>query len=218
MNPRLLLKSATLALATAMPGILFAGDPVIDRHVFAAGGGTAEGGGYRIDSTLGEPVAGLGTIPGGRLDSGFRATLAAVIIDGGSAFDEWIANPHRGKPPPPDQRAPGDTPANDGVKNLVKYALGLPPMEPAANAVPTVWTDPKSGALGIVTERWTEAAVEFTVLGSPDMENWTEHDHDVWVLDPDAGDDRERLFLEIGDIAESEPAYFLKLRIRPEPE
>ena len=43
---------------------------------------------------------------------------------------------------PPNQRGPNDIPANDGVSNLIKYALGLGPMDSATGHLPT----PSTGA------------------------------------------------------------------------
>lgn len=40
--------------------------------------------------------------------------------------------------PPAGQRGPLDQPAGDGVSNLLKYALGLLPMVPTAEAAPRV--------------------------------------------------------------------------------
>ncbi len=41
---------------------------------------------------------------------------------------------------PADQRGPGDTPAGDGVANLVKYALGVLPMDSARERLPKMGT------------------------------------------------------------------------------
>ncbi len=38
--------------------------------------------------------------------------------------------------PPEGLRGPGDEPAGDGIPNLMKYALGLPPMTPGTGHLP----------------------------------------------------------------------------------
>jgi hypothetical protein len=51
---------------------------------------------------------------------------------GGSSFEDWPALAAL----PADQRDPLDTPANDGVPNLVKFAVGIDPLESAAGRIP----------------------------------------------------------------------------------
>jgi len=87
-------------------------------------------------------------------------------------FADWIA----ASDAPADQRGELDTPAGDGVSNLMKYALGVPPMEDAGLALPSlslVDEPDKPTALALVFAKNPDAdGIRYTLEISTDLVSW----------------------------------------------
>ena len=61
--------------------------------------------------------------------------IATLTINSGGGFSSWqSANFTSQQLADPNISGPDATPAGDGIANLVKYALGLPPLTPATNS------------------------------------------------------------------------------------
>lgn len=73
----------------------------------------------------------------------------------------------------PSISAPGAFPADDGVANLVKYALGLRPAEPAASELLPALELDASGHLRLEFRRNSSAAVQSILESSPDLIAWS---------------------------------------------
>ena len=189
----------------------------INRSVISAGGGQASAGDIGLISTIGQPVAGVSKVGETALSAGFWHGSLLVEVPSGNAFEEWMASLPPAEQPPEGQRGPLDTPAGDGVANLLKFAFGLFPMESAADAAPRIVIDEEFGSLGIDFIRGREADVTFAVYGSDDLEIWVNLPHLQLTWD-DSGlpPHREAVRLLTGLAAEDHPRYFLRLKVQVE--
>ena len=123
---------------------------------------SAEG---RREATLVEPTTGAGVVSFQYCDDGRLLVAGVAATDGDTmqsglvayvprrlGYSEWVAQFGL----PLAQRDPLATPAGDGVSNLLKFALGVPPLESATAHLPTLVggpTDPQEGDLGLVFGR-----------------------------------------------------------------
>jgi hypothetical protein len=124
---------------------------------------------------------------GNHSSGAFTITVTPAVM----SFDSWAAgNFTEAELADPSISGPGATPANDGLNNLLKYALGLPPHTPSVSGVeveqngPTwsftyrrpadrpdvsyaveVCADPTDGS-------WTTSGVTHTRSGAGDPETW----------------------------------------------
>jgi hypothetical protein len=101
------------------------------------------------------------------------STTALVVVDGGvMRFADWTALP--GVPAP--LRGAWDAPAGDGVCNLLKFALGVPPMESARAHLPTasVVAVPGVGSVLALDFAFNPRAygLVLSLEASADMRNW----------------------------------------------
>jgi hypothetical protein len=79
MNKRKLLVLAALLLTLVLTSLAFAsGSYTINWYVIAGGGGPISGGGYAINSTIGQPVVGASEGGNYRIEAGFWGGALAV--------------------------------------------------------------------------------------------------------------------------------------------
>lgn len=62
---------------------------------------------------------------------------SATVVQRGQkrTWDEWKEDEIASRDPDTDQTGPTDSPAGDGIPNLLKYATGLDPLKPCGNVV-----------------------------------------------------------------------------------
>ena len=122
--------------------------------------------------------------------SDFGSYTAEVLGPGGSvmsnsvtvaerlalSFADWIA----ASDVPLGQHGELDTPAGDGVSNLMKYALGVPPMASAGTLLPSLTLVEKPGqppALALVFAKNPDAeGIRYALETSADLVTWAEAD------------------------------------------
>jgi len=103
------------------------------------------------------------------------STTALVVVDGGvMRFDDWTALPGV----PALLRGAFDAPAGDGVCNLLKFALGVPPMESARAHLPTVSVVAVPGVGSVLALDFAfnprAYGLVLSLEVSADMRNWSE--------------------------------------------
>ena len=113
-----------------------------------------------------------GVYAGRRAD--FRGGLALFTTSQLVSFDDWIDSWSI----PGDQRGALDSPAGDGIPNLLKFALGVPPPVNALDHAPTAAlreAGDGSPALGLLFARQRGAAgLSFAIEASENLKDWTE--------------------------------------------
>lgn len=186
-------------------------DTRIESQVVASGGGHGSSGSYTLSGTLGQPAANAATGTTVALQAGFWTAVPDVVVEPDGGFHEWMDSLPPDQQPPPDRRGPDDIAAGDGMTNLLKYALGLPPMTPAAEAAPAAVVH--DGLWGIELERSTDAAVGFHVETSLDLTLWEEESHSENPIGPGADGERERVLLLTGVSPDDVSRFFLRLRV-----
>ena len=125
------------------------------------------------------------------------------------SFAAWMASLPDVEKPPIGQRGPLDTPAGDGLSNLLKYALGLKPLTPYADeGLKLAYVSGDLLALEVTRAKTSTAVI--IPEGSMGLATWQPVAY-VETWQADVGADRERVHYLIqkppGD------AYFLRLRI-----
>lgn len=92
-----------------------------------------------------------------------------------TGYDKWKKDKFPAETPE-DDRAPGASPAGDGIPNLMKYATGLDPVKPCGS-VTTLTVRDKDG-MNYLVLGWPvnpdAVDVIFSVESSPDLETWTQ--------------------------------------------
>ncbi len=187
-------------------------DTKIESHVISGGGGTSSSGNIVLTGTIGQPVAGLSTGGDYQLNAGFWGIFLDVVVEPDESFETWMENLPEGEKPPEGQRGTQDKPAGDGMTNLLKYALGLMPMTPSADAAPKVVLD--DGYLTIELGRSQTAAVTFEVEGSIDLTTWIDVPFNEDIINADIGNNRERIQLLTGINKDDHSRYFLRLVVK----
>ncbi len=195
----------------AFAGVVDAQETVVEKQIVSGGGGYATSAAYTLVGTLGQTAVGPATTATASIQSGFWTIALEVIVDPDGGFHDWMANLPPDQQPPPDLRGPADIAAGDGMTNLLKYALGLPPMTPAAEAAPV--TTLFDGFLGIELGRSANAAVFLHVEASQDLELWEAESYTETLIGLDAQGDREYVLLLTGIRAGETNRSFLRLRI-----
>jgi hypothetical protein len=206
----------SILLSASLLGLLIvrAGEAAVTVETASvnAGGGRSEGGVIVLHGTLGQAVAGVATGGDIMLESGFWTGRLEVVVDLDNAFREWMDNLDTEDRPPAGQRGASDTPAGDGVSNLLKFAFGLKPMEPAANAMPTLLVG-QDNFLGLSFVRSADAQVTLKIYGSEDLENWQEIPHTEIIIRPGLLGNREKVRLMTELKAEDHDQYFFRLQV-----
>jgi hypothetical protein len=216
--------SITLLRWTLVPAFLLVASAAsaqirIEAPTISAGGGRSAGGAYELTGTIGQ--IGAGRVSGGSyvISGGIWGSLEVIPPEADESFDAWIAGLPEGQRPPEGQRGPLDAPAGDGMSNLLKYALGLPPMVPAAEAAPrlvTVTVNESGGArnlLAIELQRSTRALVGYAVEASSNLSEWSTTTFAVEVVNPSVAPDRELVRLITAIAVEEGQRHFLRLRL-----
>lgn len=196
-----------LGLAS-IPASLLASAEITSRAI-SGGGGPASAGSVELHGTLGQPAAGISTTENAVIAAGFWKVTLEVVVETES-FQNWMESLDSADQPPPDQQGPEDTPAGDGVSNLLKYAFGRLPMESAADALPILVAI--DGDLALEFTRDPDAEVSYLLEGSTDLENWSEV--------PTAGEtatplpnSHERIQMIADQSFSEEDRYFLRLTV-----
>ncbi|MEX2382362.1 MAG: hypothetical protein WD490_08265 [Opitutales bacterium] len=117
-------------------------------------------------------------------------------------FEEWMANQPSMFQAPEELQDPGDTPAGDGVENLLKYALGVPPMESAAGSLPVAKIEEAEGKeyLTLSFDKNPYAAgIEYTVEISSDFEQWESGAGNVDIIEETGARMTARDAIPVGD-------------------
>lgn len=183
----------------------------IEAHAIS-GGGASSAGTLVLTGTIGQPVTGFSTGGDHQLKAGFWNVALDVVVIPDESFETWMKNLPEDEKPPEGQRGPQDTPAGDNMTNLLKYALGLRPMTPSADAAPSVALD--EGYLTIELDRSQSAAVIFELEGSRDLNTWNPVPFNEDILNPDIGDNREQVQLVTGHHQRDDPKFFLRLVVK----
>ncbi len=219
-------QSAFVCLLVAAPAAVAESEGKIVVHAISGGGGSASGGAIALSGTLGQAIGGAAGGGNVELKSGFHAaTLELLLPNPGESFQAWMDGLAPEDKPPADQRGPLDEPAKDGVSNLLKYALGLLPLVPSADAMPRVVVvtaldalDVERDYLGIEFWRSVDASVVMELEKSAALSVWTTAPFTTGVLEGPDANGRERVRLLTGIIVKDHPKQFLRLRINTTPE
>lgn len=129
--------------------------------------------------------------------------LYSRYIDGantGGGYVEWIA----GFDIPQDLRGPEADASGDGVVNLVKYALGLNPLEASREGLPTVEVEQVDGDhyLTITVVKDPDAdGVALTAEAASDLFEWSSDSSEVVVLEDTASVLRARVAKSVDEAA-----------------
>ncbi|MCC5790182.1 MAG: hypothetical protein JJT75_11140 [Opitutales bacterium] len=195
-----------------------ADEPVValEKTSINAGGGASESGDIVLHATLGQPVAGVAAADDTTLESGFWTGRLEVIVEYDNAFEEWMDDLPSEDKPPEGQQGPDDTPAGDGVSNLLKFAFGLMPLEPSADAMPTLLIDNEEDYLGLSFIRSADAEVTLKIYGSEDLDEWEEISHAEGVIEENLPGNREKVHLLTGLKIEDQNRYFFRLHVEVE--
>lgn len=204
--------SILLALGLAWPLVGHANEAALEQASLNAGGGTAEAGGIVLQATLGQAVAGVAGAGDTSVESGFWHGRLEVVVIYDDAFEEWMDTLAADEKPPEGQRGRGNTPADDGVSNLLKYAFGLMPLTPAPDAMPAFTAD-DGEFIGLSLTRSADADVTLSLRGSEDLETWTAVPHAETVTEAGLPDNRVKVDLVTGLEKEDAESYFLRLEI-----
>lgn len=188
----------------------------ITSSVISGGGGSASAGSVEIQATLGQPVAGVATAGDTTLESGFWTGRLEVIVEYDNAFEEWMANLDPEDKPPEGQQGPDDTPAGDGVSNLLKFAFGLMPLEPSADAAPVLFADDETDLLGLSFIRSADAEVTLKIYGSEDLEEWEEIGNTEEIVVESLPGNREKIHLLTDQLTADHERYFFRLHVEVE--
>ncbi len=145
------------------------------------GGDTGHGQAFAVLSRFLDERWRAGALPA---DPGAWGRYLVRMRGGARTFEEWVSQADVSDA----QRQPLSTPAGDGVANLVKFALGAPPAEPAGARLPVPGLVAQSGqapAVSLVFARNIWARDLRTALEvSTDLVTWTEVASTTDILAP----------------------------------
>jgi formylglycine-generating enzyme required for sulfatase activity len=121
-----------------------------------------------------------------RLPSAFGAAVAVFLALAGTvqaqSFSEWLARPDV----PDGQRTAASIPAGDGVTNLMKFALGVAPMQSAAAHLPQPVLITQSGAPRTLALDFTmnpqAQGLSYALEVSDNLATWTEAPSSMQLL------------------------------------
>lgn len=153
-------------------------------------------------------------IPTGRGPVRIFATPAGNNQGGGGngGFANWPAL----LTVPPDQRGPSDRPANDTVDNLIKYALGVPPLESAADRLPVEFLSGQGEDEGFPIVSYIRVkdleGITIQVQISVDMDFLNDLGSTLVSIE-DLGDGTERVTVRSNASFASQTSQFFRLRV-----
>lgn len=130
-------------------------------------------------------------------------------------WDEWKEDEIASRDPDTDQTGPTDSPAGDGIPNLLKYATGLDPLKPCGNVVQISTEKTNGGAFLVLAWPVNQEAtgIRHLVESSEDLQTWTE------MAEVETEGKSSAIFRDTVPInAESPPRRFLRLKISREEE
>lgn len=149
--------------------------------------------------------------------SSFGTVRSATVVQRGQkrTWDEWKEDEIASRDPDTDQTGPTDSPAGDGIPNLLKYATGLDPLKPCGSVV-QVSTEKTDGGTFLVLA-WPvnpeATGIRHLMESSADLQTWTE------MAEVETEGKRSAIFRDTAPInAESSPRRFLRLKISREEE
>ena len=91
-------------------------------------------------------------------------------------WNEWKEDEITSRDPDTDQTGPNDSPAGDGIPNLLKYATGLDPLKPCGSVVRV--TAEEAGGDACLVLGWPvnpdATGIRHAVEASEDLQTWTE--------------------------------------------
>ncbi|HQF38976.1 MAG TPA: carbohydrate binding domain-containing protein [Opitutaceae bacterium] len=148
---------------------------------------------------------------GGQADS----RTALVKVTGGTmTLADWTSQGGVA----PAQRGPLDTPAGDGVANLLKYALGVAPLESASSRLPVAVLDQTGGSPAVAlvfTQNTGAQGIRYVMEVSADLATWNVVDHVLEVLSANPDGTRS---VRMREATPPVAAWrFARLRIEPSP-
>lgn len=110
--------------------------------------------------------------------SSFGTVCSATVVQRGQkrTWEEWQEDEITSRDPAADQTGPNDSPAGDGIPNLLKYATGLDPLKPCGSVV-HISTE-EAGGEAYLLLNWPvnpeATGVRHVVEASEDLQTWTE--------------------------------------------
>lgn len=128
-------------------------------------------------------------------------------------WDEWKEDEITSRDPDTDQTGPNDSPAGDGIPNLLKYATGLDPLKPCGSVVQVSTVAAGGGAfLALDWPVNPEATgIRHLVEASEDLRTWEE------AGEVETEGKRSATFQDAVPInAEAPRQHFLRLKISRE--
>lgn len=131
-----------------------------------------------------------------------------ILPGGASGFDEWIAQFDI----PAELRGPEDDASGDGIKNLVKFAIGRDPTVPSLDGLPELFieTEGSLNYLGLHVHKNADAeGIQYTIETSTNLFDWHADSENVVILE----DDAETLRAHIATSMEEEPRAFIRLSV-----
>lgn len=108
----------------------------------------------------------------------FGTVRTATVVQRGQkrTWSEWRDDEMVARNPDTDQTGPHDSPAGDGIPNLLKYATGLDPLKPCGSVV-QVSAEQTDGSFRLVLN-WPvnpeATGIRHMVEASEDLQTWTE--------------------------------------------
>lgn len=149
--------------------------------------------------------------------SSFGTVRSATVVQRGQkrTWDEWKEDEIASRDPDTDQTGLTDSPAGDGIPNLLKYATGLDPLKPCGSVV-QVSTEKTDGGTFLVLA-WPvnpeATGIRHLMESSADLQTWTE------MAEVETEGKSAAIFRDTAPInAESSPRRFLRLKISREEE
>lgn len=153
-----------------------------------------------------------GNPPGSALIRGSIDSLVFSEVGGGGGFADWPALATA----PEGQRGPNDTPAGDGVANIIKYALGISPLESANARLPSKVVEGLGGDAGfpvvsfIRVKDLAGAPIEVEVSADLDFTNGL---GSTVINTEDLGDGTERITVRSNATFSSQTRQFFRLKV-----
>ncbi len=113
-------------------------------------------------------------------ETGFADSRTVFVrVNGGTmTLADWTAQGGV----PADQRTAQATPAGDGVTNLLKYALGVPPLEAVGSRWPVAAVVAPASVALVFTQNAGAQGVRYTMEASNDLVTWAEVDSTMEIL------------------------------------
>ncbi len=132
----------------------------------ASGGGTIDAGGLFTATTPGGPFTVTASA------EGRSGTASVTVVPASTAFAQWLEDRFGSIPGNNPAVAAADDADGDGLPNLLEYALGLDPQQPAPQQMPIPTRDPLSQRLRLVFNRVDDPALLYEIWASDSPGAW----------------------------------------------